>query len=154
MAMDTVTYPDARVASFVKQHFVPAKVMVREQPDVAAAHGVIWTPNVVLADHAGKDHYRIEGYLPPEDFVAQLALALGRADLERNRFPQAAHHFQEVARRHKGTDSAAQALYWLGVARYKESKDPAQMRSGGWDRLVREYPGSEWAKRADVPKKS
>ena len=152
MAMDTVTYPDARVASFVKQHFVPAKVMVREQPDVATAHGVIWTPYVVLADPAGKEFFRIEGYLPPEDFLAQLALGLGRYDLDRNRFPQAAHHFQEVARRHQGTDAAAQALYWLGVARYKQSKDPAQLRAG-WDQLLKEYPQSEWARRANVPQK-
>ena len=153
MAMDTVTYPDARVASFVKQHFVPAKVMVREQPDVASAHGVIWTPNVVLADPAGKEFHRVEGYLPPEDFVAQLALGVGRADLERNRFAQAAHHFQEVARRHKGTDAAAQALYWLGVASYKQSHDPAQLRAG-WEPLLKEYPTSEWARRANVPKKT
>ena len=152
MAMDTVTYPDERVASFVRQHFIPAKVNVREQPDVAARHDVIWTPNVVIGDDSGKAAYRVEGYLPPEDFVAQLALGLGRYQLERQQYARAAHHFEEVARRHQGSDAAAQALYWLGVARYKESKDPGQLRPS-WDRLVREYPASEWARRANVPKK-
>src|SRR5262245_14651947 len=125
--MDTVTYPDARVASFVGQQFVPIRVMVKEKPDLAAAFDVIWTPNVVLADDAGKAHYRIEGYLPPEDFLAQLALGLGRHQLERQEYAKAIHHFEEVARRHRGTDAGAQALYWLGVAQYKHSKDPAQL---------------------------
>ena len=36
---------------------------------------------VTTTDEAGKAHYRIEGYLPPEDFIAQLALGLGRYEL-------------------------------------------------------------------------
>jgi hypothetical protein len=151
--MDTVTYPDSRVASFVGQHFVPVKIPVREQPDIAAAYDVVWTPSVVVGDEAGKAHFRIEGYLPPEDFIAQLALGLGRYEFDRQQFAGAIHHFEEVARRHRGSDAGAQALYWLGVARYKQSKDPSQLRPS-WDELIRSYPGNEWAKRANVPKKA
>src|SRR5262245_20645677 len=150
--MDTVTYPDNRVASYVSQHFIPTKVHVKEKPDIAAAYDVIWTPNVVVSDDAGKAHYRIEGYLPPEDFTAQLALAMGRYQLERQQFSRAIHHFDEVAQRHRGTDAGAQALYWLGVANYKNSKDPAQLRPS-WERLTKEYPNSEWSKRANIPMK-
>jgi tetratricopeptide (TPR) repeat protein len=150
--MDTVTYPDRRVADYIKQHFVPFKVNVREKPDVAAAFDVVWTPNVVVADEAGKVHYRIEGYLPPEDFIAQLALGLGRYQFDRSQFAGAIHHFEEVTKRHAGTDAAAQALYWLGVASYKKSNDPGQLRPS-WERLVKEYPKSEWAKKANVPAK-
>jgi tetratricopeptide (TPR) repeat protein len=150
--MDTVTYPDPRVAAFIGQHFVPVRVMVKEKPDVAASYDVSWTPSVVLDDGSGKARYRTEGYLPPEDFVAQLALGLGRYELDRQQFDRAAHHFEEVNQRHRGTDAAAQALYWHGVARYKASKDPAQLRPS-WDRLIKEYPQSDWAKRANVPKK-
>ena len=153
MAMDTVTYPDERVASFVQQHFIPVRVMVKEKPEVAAAFDVVWTPNVVVGDESGKTHYRIEGYLPPEDFMAQLALGLGRYYLDRQDFARAVHHFEEVSRRHQGTDAGAQALYWLGVARYKQSKDPAQLRPS-WEQLIREYPNSEWARRANIPKKT
>ena len=48
--MDTVTYPDRRVSSFVSQHFVPVKVPVKGQPDVAASYDVVWTPAVVVGD--------------------------------------------------------------------------------------------------------
>src|SRR5947209_8362745 len=115
--MDTVTYPDNRVASFVRQHFIPTKVMVREKPDIAASFDVLWTPNVVISDETGKPVARIEGYLPPEDFTGQLALALGRYELGRQDFGKAIHHFEEVSQRHRGTESGAEALYWLGVAR-------------------------------------
>jgi tetratricopeptide (TPR) repeat protein len=151
--MDTVTYPDGRISSYIAKHFVPVKVNVREKPDVAAAFDATWTPNVVLADDAGKPHYRIEGYLPPEDFIGQLSLGLGRYYLDRQEWPQAIHHFEEVAKLHGKSDLGAQALYWLGVANYKKSKDPAQLRPS-WERLIREYPNSEWAKRANVPKKT
>jgi hypothetical protein len=151
--MDTVTYPDSRVDAFVRQHFIPVKIPVKEKPDVAAAYDVIWTPNVVLGDEGGKAHYRIEGYLPPEDFIARLALGLGRYELDHQQFGEAAHHFEEVSRRHAGTAAGAEAIYWLGVARYKESKDPRQLRPS-WERLVKEYPDSEWAKRANVPHKA
>jgi tetratricopeptide (TPR) repeat protein len=150
--MDTVTYPDSRVASFIGQHFVPFKVMIKEKPDIAAKYEVNWTPSVVVGDEAGKPHYRMEGFLPAEDFLGQLALGLGRFRFNREEFPKAIHHFEEVSSRHRGTEAGAQALYWLGVANYKQTKDPAKLRPN-WDKLIKEYPNSEWAKRANVPKK-
>src|SRR5919199_3546311 len=110
--MDTVTYPDPRVTSFVRQNFVPVKVSFPEKPDVAASYDVAWTPTVVVGDETGKGHYRVEGYLPPEDFIAQLALGLGRYEFDRQQFARAIHHFEEVAQRHRGSDAPAQALYW------------------------------------------
>jgi thioredoxin-related protein len=76
--MDTVTYPDPRVAQFVQQHFVPVKVGVKQNQRLAEDYLVSWTPNVVIADEQGKVHYRVEGYLPPEDFVAYLSLGVGK----------------------------------------------------------------------------
>jgi TolA-binding protein len=57
---------------------------------------------------------------------------------------------EEVAKRHTGSEAGAEALYWLGVVSYKESQDPAQLRPS-WQKLVQEYPNSEWARRAQVP---
>ena len=151
--MDTVTYPDNRVSSYVGRHFVPIKIVMKEKPDLVAAYNVMWAPNIIVSDETGKVYYRIEGFLPPPDFIGQVALAMGRYQFERQQFAAAAHHFEEVAQRHQGTDAGAQALYWLGVAQFKNSKDPATLRPS-WEKLVREYPKSEWAKRANVPKKS
>ena len=66
---------------------------------------------------------------------------------------QAGERFDEVARRHTGTDAGAEALYWLGVAKYKQSHDSAQLRPS-WQRLAQEYPNSEWTKRTQIPARS
>ena len=55
-------------------------------------------------------------------------------------------------RRPAGTDAGAEALYWLGVAHYKLAHDAAQLRPS-WQRLAREYPSSEWARRTQIPGK-
>src|SRR5437660_9247871 len=126
--MDTVTYPDARVAEFIKKHVAPVRVVVRENRELANDYLVSWTPNVVVADDRGRVHYRVEGYLPPQEFVARLSLGVGRFLLDGKRFADAAGRFEGVVARHPGTPQAAEALYWLGVARYKEARDPARLR--------------------------
>ncbi len=151
VAMENVTYPDARVAEFIAKHYIPVKINVRDRPDIAAGYDVNWTPTMLIGDETGRAHFRVEGFLPPEDFVAQLALGLGRLELDRQRFPGAIHHFEAVSQRHRGSEAAAQALYWLGVARTKQSKDPAQLREA-WNTLTSECPHSDWAKRANIPK--
>ena len=150
VAMDTVTYPDSRVAQFLVNHFLPARVTVKQNPGLVEQYLVGWTPNVVIIDDREKIHYRVEGYLPPEEFVAHLSLAIGKYWLNRKQFDRAGDRFDEVARRHSGTDAGAEALYWLGVARYKPSHDPAQLRPI-WQRLAEQHPKSEWAKRTRIP---
>jgi len=151
VALENVTYSDARVAEFIAKHYIPVKIKVRDRPDIAAGYDVNWTPTVLIGDQTGRAHFRVEGFLPPEDFVAQLALGLGRFELAHQQFPRAIHHFEEVAQRHRCSDAAAQSLYWLWVARYKHSKDPAQLREA-WNILLKEYPQGDWAKRANIPK--
>jgi hypothetical protein len=150
--MDTVTYPDPRVAEFVEHHFLPVRVKVKENQGLVDAYFVSWTPNVVVADENGKVHYRVEGYLPPEDFLAYLSLGVGKYWFNRKQFPQPGGRFEEVARRHPGTEAGAEALFWLGVVRYKRSHDPAQLRAC-WQRLDQEYPTSAWTRRTQIPGK-
>ena len=150
--MDTVTYPDPRVADFIEQDCVPVRVAVKDNPELVDEYLVVWTPNVVIADGRGRVHYRVAGFLPPEEFVARLSIGTGKFLLNGKRFDEAAARFEGVAVRHPGTLPAAEALYWLGVARYKESHDPAELRPA-WDRLAREFPDSEWATRTKIPGK-
>ena len=151
--MDTVTYPDARVAQFAMHHFLPVKLPVKENQRLLEDYLVSWTPTVVVVDENGLTHYRIEGYLPPEDFVAYLSLGIGRYWLNRKQFAKAGERFEEVSQRHAGIDAGAEALYWLGVTRYKQAHDPAQLRPS-WQKVAQEYPKSEWAKRVNIPSKT
>ena len=111
--MDTVTYPDLRVAQFIQGHFVAARVMVKQDPRLVQEYLVSWTPHVVIADDQGKVHYRIEGYLPPEDFELK-PLPSFPVDVQR-RWPSV-----EKARRVLGwesqidvRDGVAQTVDWL-----------------------------------------
>src|SRR5262245_57106421 len=139
--MDTVTYPDTRVADFTTAHFVPVRIPVKANRALVEEFMVSWTPNVVIADDRGRVHFRIVGYLPPDDLVAHLPLGLWRWRLDRPRAAEAAGRVGGVARGHAGTDAGAAALYWLGVARYKATHEPAELRSS-WDVLARQYPSS------------
>ena len=107
---------------------------------------------MVIADEGGKVHYRVEGYCGPEDFVARLSLGMGRFWLNRREFHLARERFEEVAQRHAGTEAGAEALYWQGVAHYKESRDAAQLRAS-WQKLAEDYPHSEWTRRTQIPAK-
>jgi len=151
--MDTVTYPDPRVAEFVEHHFLPVRLKVKEDPALVENYLVSWTPNMVMADEKDRVHYRVEGYLPPEDLVAHLSLGIGKFWLNRKQFEQAQGRFEEVSQRHPGTAAGAEALYWLGVFQYKQSHDPGQLRPS-WQRLAREYPESEWTRRTQIPGRS
>jgi thioredoxin-related protein len=54
----------------VKEHFVPVKFHIKDNPSGFERFGVQWTPTVMIADPDGTERYRFEGYLPPEDFLA------------------------------------------------------------------------------------
>jgi len=151
--MDTVTYPDPRVAEFIEKHAVPVRVVIRENRELAEEYRVSWTPNVVIADENGRVHYRIEGYLPPVEFLGRLSLGIGKFDLNRGRFDEATGRFEEVSRRHAKSEAGAEALYWLGVARFKKTHNAADLKSS-WEQLAREYSNSEWTVRTRIPQKS
>jgi hypothetical protein len=148
--MDTVTYPDEHVTHFIDEHFLPARVRTKDHPQLMKEFFVSWTPNVVVADDVGKVHYRVEGYLPPDEFLPRLSLGVGKFHLNRQDYDAAAERFEQVEQRHAGTEAAAEALYWLGVSHFKKSQDPSQLRAS-WEQLAREYPDSEWTTRSKVP---
>ena len=146
LAMQSVTYAHPQVAGFINQCCVPVRLCARDHPRAVDDFLIAWTPQVVLADSRNRVHFRIEGWLPPIEFLGQLSLGVGKFLLNMGRYAQAAHRFREVCRRHAASDSAAQALYWLGVARYKLCNDSATIRSS-WDELAMSYPNSTWSKR-------
>jgi hypothetical protein len=149
--MDTVTYPNDETGNFIGRHLTPVKLHVKQHADTARDYLATWTPNIVVADAEGRIHYRLEGYLPPETFVGRLSLAVGRFRFNRGEYDAAAERFEEVARRHTGTAAGAEAAYWQAVVDYKRSGDVSRLLSG-WKKLRDEYPDTEWAERANVPK--
>ena len=110
---------------------------------------VKWTPTLIILDADEREHHRFTGYLPPEDFIAQVMLGKGKTEFDLDHFAEAIRCFQEILSRRPRADAAPEAQYYLGVARYKASHDPKELKKG-LENLQRDYPNSEWAKKAQV----
>jgi hypothetical protein len=137
----------------VTEHFLPVRVHVREHPEawkrLGERYGVQWTPTILVVDPAGVERHRIEGFLPVDEFLAQLTLGLGKSAFARQQFGEAERWFREAVERYPDTDAAPEALYWAGVALYKKTNDATALAHTA-EAVTRQYPASVWAKKASV----
>jgi hypothetical protein len=146
-------YPDARVADFVTRTFIPVRVHVKHQPEqfreLGQRYSANWTPTILIVDEDGQARHRIEGFLPVDDFLAQLSLGLAHAAFSRGEFDAASRMFEDAIAKFPDTDAAPEAQYWAGVSRYKATGDPAAL-SETTSRFQTRYSDSTWAKKASV----
>ncbi len=146
-------YPDERVARFVQDNFLPARVHVRDQPEDFRRFGqrfnAQWTPTLLVIDPEGTERHRVEGFLPADDLLAQLMLGLGHSAFARQQWDEAERRFREVVDRFPGTEAAPEALYWAGVSRYKAKGDAGALAETARE-FKRRYQSSSWAKKASV----
>ena len=111
--------------------------------------GAQWTPTILVIDPDGVERHRIEGFLPADDFLAQLELGLGHAAFKRQDWKEAEGHYRRVVERHPNGEAAPEALYWAGVARYKGSNDAAALAETA-KAFAERYTDTSWAKKASV----
>jgi TolA-binding protein len=146
-------YPDHAVATFINENFQAVRVHVREQPDeykrLGERYAAPWTPTILILDRSGEERHRIEGFLPSADFLSQLELGLAHSAFKRGEFTEAMRRFGEVVDRHPATDAAPEALYWMGVAKYKASGDAAALAEIT-EHFRQRYQETSWAKKASV----
>jgi len=146
-------YSDPRVARFISEQLTAVRVHVREQKDeykrLSERYDAQWTPTVLILDSEGEERHRIEGFLPVDDFLAQIALGLAKAAFQRKDYADAERRFREIVDRFPSTDAAPEALYWAGVSKYKASGDPSALGATGAAFRDR-YQDTAWAKKASV----
>jgi len=111
--------------------------------------GARWTPTILILDREGAERHRVEGFLPPDDFAAQLLLGLGHAAFAKGDFAKADRQFDRVLREYPDSDAAAEAQYWRGVSRYKATGDAAEL-TNTYRAFEERYGGTPWAKKASV----
>jgi thioredoxin-related protein len=133
----------------VEENFVPIQIDFNKNKALVKRYAVKWTPTIIILDLNGNEHHRFVGYLPPEDFIAQIVLGKGKVEFNQDRFEQSMQCFQEILARFPKADAAPEAQYYLGVAKYKASHDPKELKLG-LEALQRDYPNSEWTKKAQV----
>ncbi len=103
----------------------------------------VWTPTILILSPEGDVYHEWSGYLPPDLYLAQLYLGLGKAALKEDRYEEAGRLFDRVAEQHPDSDAAPEAMYWAAVARFKHSGKGVDLQEG-WRRLREHYPDSVW----------
>ena len=145
-------YPSPEVTELVSEHFIPVRIHIKEQPTMWKRFGVRWTPTVLILDPEGREVHRIEGYLPTDNFLAQLELGLGFVYVAEKKWQEAANEFAQVVRDHPDTDAAPEAMYWEGVSKYSGSHDASAL-AALTKQFATRYSDTSWAKRASIWKK-
>ena len=138
---------------FVNENFVPARVHVKDDAEAFRRYGdkynAKWTPTILLLDSEGVEHHRIEGFLPNDDFLAQLMLGRAHMDFKQGKFAEAEKRFREIVDKLPNTDAAPEAQYWAGVSRYKATNDATALKATAREFSTR-YSETTWAKKASI----
>jgi len=146
-------YSDSRVIDLVTRHFVPVRVHAVQNRDTFATLGerfnAQWTPTILIVDAAGHERHRIEGFLPADDFLSQLALGVAKAAFARKDYASAERLYREVIDRYAKTDAAPEAQYWAGVSRYRATNDPSALKDTA-KAFADRYNESTWATKASI----
>lgn len=138
---------------FVNDNFIAARVHVKDDAATFQKYGekynAHWTPTILELDSDGDEQWRIEGFLPNDDFLAQLMLGRAHMDFKQGKWSDAEKRFREVYDKLPNADAAPEALYWAGVSRYKASNDSAALKETARAFKTR-YADSSWAKKASI----
>lgn len=69
--LDAQTFPDAKVAEWLKANTVAIKVNIDENRALAEQFKIQSIPQLVFLDGQGKEVKRVEGFVPPEAFLSE-----------------------------------------------------------------------------------
>jgi hypothetical protein len=145
--LEAESYGDVGLASFIHENFVPLGVHIKENPRNFRRFDVFWTPTVLVADHDGKERWRLEGYLTKDEFRAHLEMGLARIALFSKKWPDAERRYNEIIERHPHSVYAPQAVYYKGISRYSISHQSAELADTA-KALAEQFPNSEWRLRS------
>lgn len=140
-----MTYPQASVIEAITAHAVPVQFDNSKSENHRFLHGIhhIWTPDVRVLAHDGFEMYRWDGFLPPFEYIARLQCGLAMAYLRSKRFDDAERLYADVLTRFSTAYAAPEALYYLGVTRYRRDPESDELLTQ-WANLRSRYPQSEY----------
>jgi TolA-binding protein len=144
--MDAVTYPNPTVIEFIQKYMVPVQVAYNSQP-LATDFNIQWTPTLITLDANGKEHHRTVGFLSPQELVPSQMLGMAKCHFDSERFDEAISILEKLLAEYPKSDSTPEAIYLRGISRYKKTHDPKPLKEA-YVQLQKDYPASEWTKRA------
>ena len=144
--MGAVTFPDAKVIAFIKQNLIPIRLPYDHKP-LAEQFQVKWTPALVTLDTEGKEHHRTVGFLSPEELIPSLLLGKAKIDFDHEDFAKALVSLEALLKDYPKSGAAPEAIFLRGVCGYKSTHTPKPLKEA-YEKLAKDYPDSEWTKRA------
>jgi len=144
--MGAVTFPDAKVIVFINQNVIPIRLPHDHKP-LAEKFQVKWTPALVTLDMEGKEHHRTVGFLSPEELIPSLLLGKAKIDFDHEDFSNALLTLGNLLQGYPKSAAAPEAIFLRGVCGYKNAHNPKALKEA-YERLAKDYPDSEWTKRA------
>jgi outer membrane protein assembly factor BamD (BamD/ComL family) len=100
-----------------------------------------------VLDPQGEERWRLEGYLPKDEFQAYLELGLARVAFMKKDWAAAEKHFSNVLEQHADSKFVPEATYYKGVTRYSVSHDSSELATTA-STLNERFPGNEWQLRS------
>jgi len=135
------------LAKYIEEHFVPTTFNIKQTAAPFHRFEVLWTPTVLILDENGKERFRIEGYLPKDEFAAHLIMGEARVAFMNKKWADAEQLYNQVVEKFPNTGIAPAAVYWRGVSRYKKTNDHHELGKVVAE-LKQKYPNSPWNQRA------
>lgn len=147
--MNAGPYSDERVQKFIEKEFIPLKSQCfwDKRTELMKKYDIAWTSTFLIQDAEGKVHRKLVGFIPTDDFLAQLQFAKGILFFEKYRHDEAMKWFTAVIEEHPDSGVSPEAVFFLGVTEYKKTHDAGALRRV-YDTLSSKHPQSEWARRA------
>ena len=102
---------------------MPLSAHIKEHPVYFHRFDALWTPTVLILDPKGVERFRLEGYLPKDEFRAQLELGLARVAFMSKQWADAESRYTAVLEKYPDSKAAPEAIYWKGVSHYKATND-------------------------------
>ncbi len=148
--MEERTWTDESIQNQLETNFVPVQIDVLQHEEAMKPPLLaIWTPTLIAMCPDGNIHRKWTGFLPPREFLGELALARVQYAMARQAFEEAHEAAHQAVQITEGDDLRnSEAHYWHAVSAYKKS-DNQDLLIQGWKQLLQEHPNSEWAKKID-----
>jgi len=98
-------------------------------------------------DPDGHERWRLEGYLPKDEFNAFLELGLARVAFMKKDWATAEKYFSNILDRYPDSQFVPETVYYRGVSRYSSLHDAAELAATA-EALNEKFPGNEWQLRS------
>jgi hypothetical protein len=98
-------------------------------------------------DPEGRERWRLEGYLPKDEFHVYLELGLARVAFMKKNWAEAEKHFSNILNDFPGSKFIPEATYYKGVCRYSASHDGGELAQTAAT-LNEKFSGNQWQLRS------